>query len=121
MKLFLFIFVGVVLIASCSFNYVGGDFSPVNKITINLDSEAENFLKINTHVAMDYRAFKEIMKKSRGFISAFWCEGTVCEGKIKEETRASTRCVPLDVKEESGPCIACGNPAEHRWYFAQSY
>jgi len=44
-----------------------------------------------------------------------------CEKKIKEETKASTRCLPLDAKEESGNCVYCGSPAKHKWLFAQAY
>lgn len=93
----------------------------LDAIQANIFAEAERFLKENTHATTDYKTFKEVMKKSRGFISAPWCENAVCEAKIKEETKASTRCVPLDGREEDGSCIACNNPAKLRWYFAQSY
>lgn len=93
----------------------------LDTIQNNFLNEAETFLKDNTHTADDYKTFKNIMKESRGFISALWCEDTACEARIKEETRATTRCQPLDTPKETGSCIACGNPAYNRWYFAQSY
>ncbi len=61
------------------------------------------------------------MSSTRGFIRAFWCEDAACEAKIKEETKASIRCLPLSAKKENGTCIYCGKKAIHRWLFAQSY
>jgi prolyl-tRNA synthetase len=79
-----------------------------------------------THEVSSFDQFKEIMSSSRGFLKAFWCEDAACEKLIKEETKASTRCLPFiddkgNVQEENGVCIKCGNPATHRWLFAQSY
>lgn len=73
-----------------------------------------------------YDQFKKTMNDQRGFIKAFWCEDADCELKIKEETKASTRCLQFindkgDVLEESGACVRCTKPAIHRWLFAQSY
>lgn len=73
-----------------------------------------------------YDEFKEIMNNQRGFIKAFWCENSACEETIKNETKASTRCLPFvddqgNVAEESGVCVQCGKPATHKWLFAQSY
>lgn len=82
---------------------------------------AKEFLEENTHIIDAYEEFKEIMSTKRGFLKAFWCEDAACEKKIKEETKASTRCLPLDSKEENGVCIKCGKPAKHRWLFAQAY
>jgi prolyl-tRNA synthetase len=79
-----------------------------------------------THEVSTYQEFKDIMAGDRGFIKAFWCEQAECEKAIKDETKASTRCLPFtdnqgSVKEESGNCIKCGQPATHRWLFAQAY
>lgn len=73
-----------------------------------------------------YDDFKKIMTESRGFIRAFWCEDADCEAKIKEETKATTRCLPFTsqdgaVEEEQGTCVHCGKPALHKWLFAQAY
>ncbi len=87
----------------------------------NLLKEAEQFLANNTHTVDTYEAFKEIMRGPRGFISALWCEDTSCEARIKEETKATTRCRPFDLPEENGTCIGCGKQAVHRWYFGQAY
>ena len=82
---------------------------------------SKNFLEENTFEVKDYEDFKKIMKTTRGFIKAFWCENVECEKKIKEETKASTRCKPLNVKEKTGNCIYCDQPAKFIWYFAQAY
>jgi prolyl-tRNA synthetase len=82
---------------------------------------SKNFLKENTSTVKTYDEFKKIMKTKRGFIKAFWCEDPKCEKKIKEETKASTRCKLLDAKEENGVCIYCGRHAKFVWYFAQAY
>jgi len=79
-----------------------------------------------TFEVSSYDMFKEKMNTTKGFIKAFWCEDPVCEKFIKNETTASTRCLPFtnkqgDVAEEKGVCIYCQNPATHRWLFAQSY
>ncbi len=82
---------------------------------------AKRFLETNTHDASTYEAFKKIMSSTRGFIRALWCEERSCEAAIKEETKATTRCLPLDEKEVNGVCVHCGKPAKHRWIFAQAY
>lgn len=74
----------------------------------------------------DYEEFKKIMKEKRGFIKSFWCEDSECELAIKNETKASTRCLPFidsfgNVAEENGKCIKCGRESKHRWLFAQAY
>jgi prolyl-tRNA synthetase len=79
-----------------------------------------------THEAKNYDQFKQIMNSSRGFIKAHWCENPACEAAIKEETKASTRCLPFinekgEVAKKPGKCIYCGKPAEHEWLFAQAY
>lgn len=81
----------------------------------------KNFTEENTHSINSYKEFKEIMKTKRGFIKAMWCGNPDCEEKIKEETKASTRCLPLSVRKEVGKCIYCGKKAKYRWLFAQAY
>lgn len=83
--------------------------------------KSKQFTLENTRQADNYPQFKEIMNTSRGFIEAFWCEDAGCEAKIKEETKATTRCLPQDSIEISGSCIYCGKPSKHRWIFGQSY
>ena len=79
------------------------------------------FLKENTRSASSYEEFKDIMRTKKGYVKAFWCENKKCESQIKEETKATTRCLPIDSKEESGECIYCKSKSKHRWLFAQAY
>ncbi len=84
-------------------------------------NKTKKYLSDHTHVVDNYDEFKQIMKGDKGFVRAFWCGNAECEAKIKTETKASTRCLPLDAKEEKGACIYCGEPSTHRWHFAQAY
>ncbi len=93
----------------------------LDTIQKTLFAKAAKFLKENTHDVSSYEDFKKVMGSTRGFIRAFWCEDSGCEATIKEETKASTRCLPLDAKKENGMCVHCGKSATHRWLFAQSY
>jgi len=70
-----------------------------------------------------WEEFTKIMSSTRGFIRALWCEDAACEKTIKEKTKATTRCLPLDAEKgtKQGTCIHCGKPATHRWIFGQSY
>jgi prolyl-tRNA synthetase len=87
----------------------------------SLFASAKKFLTENTREANTKEEFQNIMNTTRGFIKAFWCEEKECEAKIKAETKATTRCLPLDAKEESGSCVYCGKPATYKWIFALSY
>jgi prolyl-tRNA synthetase len=87
----------------------------------HLYDEASAFLAEHTQRVGDYDEFKATLAEKRGFLSAFWCEDPACERSIKEETKATTRCLPLDGKEENGVCVYCGKPTRHRWLFAQAY
>ncbi|MBI4097956.1 MAG: hypothetical protein HY426_02850 [Candidatus Levybacteria bacterium] len=82
---------------------------------------ASRYLEENTHEVTTYEEFKEIMNMKRGFIKAFWCEDAECEKEIKDETKASTRILPLDAKQEIGACVHCGKKAKGRWLFGQAY
>jgi prolyl-tRNA synthetase len=62
-----------------------------------------------------------LLKEKGGFISAHWDGTPETEQKIKELTKATIRCIPLDRKKESGNCILTGNPSEGRVLFALAY
>jgi len=68
-----------------------------------------------------YDEFKKLLDEKGGFISAHW-DGTVeTEASIKEETKATIRCIPLDGKAENGKCIYSGKPSTQRVLFARAY
>ena len=67
----------------------------------------------------DYAELTEVVQN--GWAYSYWCESVECEAKVKEDTKATTRCIPLDQKEGSGKCIVCGKDAKHKVYFARAY
>lgn len=91
------------------------------EIQDNLFQKHKKFTLDNTHSVDSYDEFKKIMETTRGFIKALWCEDPECETKIKEETKATTRILPLNSQEEKGSCIYCKKTAKNRWLFAQAY
>lgn len=93
----------------------------LDDIQAGLYRAAQEFLKTHTTTVENYDAFKNQLTTDRGFISAWWCERVECEQKIKEETKATTRCLPRDAEEGSGQCVYCGQSASRRWLFGQSY
>jgi prolyl-tRNA synthetase len=80
---------------------------------------ALEFRKTHTADPKDYPEFKEAVEK--GFAYSFWCGNAQCEKSIKEETKATLRCLPLDQPEATGACIFCGQPAREKAYFAKAY
>ncbi|MAW95707.1 MAG: proline--tRNA ligase [Leeuwenhoekiella sp.] len=68
-----------------------------------------------------YDEFKDILENKTGFVSAFWDGTAETEEKIKNETKATIRCIPLHVKEEVGTCVYSGEPAKMRVLFAKAY
>lgn len=99
--------------------------STVTKILIDIQdsllAKHKKFTEDHTYTIDSYEEFKKIMETSRGFIRAHWCENHQCEANIKADTKATTRCLPLDAPEEKGTCIKCGAPSTHRWLFGLSY
>jgi prolyl-tRNA synthetase len=93
----------------------------LSQIQINLFATHKKFTQDHTFTVDTYDDFKKVMSTTRGFINAHWCEDVDCEAKIKLETKATTRCLPLDAKEEAGKCVCCGAPSSHRWLFGLSY
>jgi prolyl-tRNA synthetase len=88
-------------------------------IQASLFEKALVFRESNTHNPMDYKEFKEIVQN--GWANSWWCGRLECEEKIKEETRATTRCIPLAHEGGTGSCIYCGLPAKEKAFFARSY
>ena len=68
-----------------------------------------------------YEEFKELLETKGGFFAAHWDGTAETEAKIKEETKATIRCIPLDAKEESGVCMYYGKPSNKRVLFAKAY
>lgn len=84
-------------------------------------ARAKKKMEENTHDVHSWAEFEEVMKTGRGFVRAYWDETPETEAKIKELTKATTRCVPLDEGESDGLDVLSGQPAKRRWLFAQAY
>jgi len=82
--------------------------------------KAHDFRAQNIFSTDSYEEFKDIMKKG-GFVLAHWDGTSETEMKIKEETKATVRCIPLDSTKEKGKCIYSGKPSKQRVIFAIAY
>lgn len=69
----------------------------------------------------DFDEFKKILETKNGFISAHWDGSSETENKIKDMTKATIRCIPLDNKVENGRCVLTGRPSTQRVLFAKAY
>lgn len=85
----------------------------------NLLDKATQFRDQNTFEPKNYEEFKEIVNK--GWALTPWCGRAECEAKVKEDTKATTRCIPFDQESPVGKCIVCGEHAEERVIFARAY
>lgn len=87
----------------------------------NLFEKAKAFRTEHTYKVDTYEEFKERVKNCDGFILAHWDGTTETEEKIKEETKATVRCIPFDAPDEEGTCIYSGKPSHKRALFAIAY
>lgn len=87
----------------------------------NIYNKAEAFRADHITEANSYEEFKALLDGKAGFISAHWDGTSETEQKIKEETKATIRCIPLDNKLEEGVCIYSGKPSIQRVLFARAY
>lgn len=83
--------------------------------------KAVDFRTDNTHSADSWDEFKDLIENKGGFVHAHWDGTTETELKIKEETKATIRCIPFDGPEESGTCVFSGKPSNKRVIFAKAY
>ena len=93
----------------------------LEKIQENLFQRALEFREQNTRRAKNYEEFCEIMKKEGGFVMAHWNGSPEVEAKIKGDTKATIRCIPLDPDPVPGKCIVTGEPSEREVIFAVAY
>jgi prolyl-tRNA synthetase len=84
-------------------------------------NKALAFRNENIREANTWDEFVEILDAKAGFVSAHWDGTSETEDKIKEQTKATIRCIPLDNKQENGNCILTGNPSTQRVLFARAY
>ena len=93
----------------------------LEKIQENLFQRALEFREQNTRRAKNYEEFCEIMKKEGGFVMAHWNGSPEVEAKIKGDTKATIRCIPLDPEPVPGKCMVTGEPSEREVVFAVAY
>jgi prolyl-tRNA synthetase len=92
----------------------------LDTIQADMLAAATAFRDANIHEAQDYEELKGIV--AEGWAKTYWCGNPACEARIKEDTKASSRNIPLD-QGDGGPgiCIVCGEPAEEWGYWARAY
>lgn len=93
----------------------------LEEIQANIYNKAATFRAEHTTEANSYDELKELLDGKAGFISAHWDGTPETEQKIKEETKATIRCIPLNNKLEDGVCIYSGKPSKQRVLFARAY
>ncbi len=81
-----------------------------------LDFRAEKTTKVDS-----YDEFKQLLETTTGFFAAHWDGTAETEEQIKNETKATIRCIPFDAEEEEGVCMVTGKPSKRRVIFAKAY
>ena len=85
----------------------------------SLYDRALAFREAHTREVNDYDEFKAAVEQ--GFASAYWCGNSDCEAKIKEQTKATARCIPFAQPGDAGRCVLCGAESQERVIFARAY
>ncbi len=93
--------------------------STLVEIQAALLNRARDFRDAHTKEPKNYDEFKAAVET--GFASAFWCGREECEAKIKEETKATMRCIPLSQSDAAGTCILCGERSTEKGIFGRAY
>jgi prolyl-tRNA synthetase len=93
----------------------------LDQIQQNLYDRAFDFRENNTFRVDSWEEFKDVLDNKGGFISAHWDGTSETEEKIKEETKATIRVIPLNNPKETGRCVYSGKPSSERVIFARAY
>jgi prolyl-tRNA synthetase len=108
------------------------EFVPLNELNARVaelleEMQQDMFNKAYQHreskisVATTMDDFKRVLQENPGFIKAMWCGDEACEEKIKEETQATSRCIPFEQEKVADTCICCGKEAKEMVYWARAY
>jgi prolyl-tRNA synthetase len=84
-----------------------------------LFERALKFRQANTFEPGDYTELKQVLQD--GWAYVWWCQKPECEARIKEDTRATSRCIPLEQPGGNGKCVVCGEAASVKAYYARAY
>jgi prolyl-tRNA synthetase len=87
----------------------------------NLFDKAKQYRDTHITEVNSFNEFKQVLESKAGFIAAHWDGTEETEERIKEETKATIRCIPLDQKKEAGLCVYSGKPSTGRVLFAKAY
>ncbi|MBP5154779.1 MAG: proline--tRNA ligase, partial [Lachnospiraceae bacterium] len=87
----------------------------------DLYSRARAFMESHMYEAYDYESFKQTVAEKPGFVEAMWCGDVACELKIKEDTTATSRCMPFNQRRIAETCVCCGRPAKKLVYWGKAY
>ncbi|WP_238905907.1 proline--tRNA ligase [Clostridium sp. YIM B02506] len=90
-------------------------------IQINMLEKARKNRDEHTYVAKNIEELKGVVENTPGFVKAMWCGDRACEDKIKEETGATSRCIPFEQEKHSEECVCCGKKAEKMVYWGRAY
>jgi prolyl-tRNA synthetase len=93
----------------------------LDDIQANLFNRAKAYRDSHITEVNDFEEFKSVLESKGGFLSCHWDGTSETEEKIKEETKATIRCIPDDAKEETGACVYSGKPSTRRVIFAKAY
>lgn len=93
----------------------------LEQIQVNIYQKALDFRTTMTHKADSWEEFEKLLDEKGGFIAAHWDGSGETEQQIKEKTKATIRCIPLNNTEENGKCILTGKPSSQRVLFARAY
>ena len=90
-------------------------------IQSDMFARAKAHLEAHTSQAVTWDAFVDTINTKPGFVKAMWCGCQECEDKIKEETGATSRCMPFKQETLSDTCVCCGKPAKKMVYWGRAY
>lgn len=97
----------------------------VTNLLANMQKEmlekARAHREAHTYTATAMEEFAKIVKETPGFVKAMWCGDEACEIKVKEETGATSRCMPFEQEKIAETCICCGKPAKTMVYWGKAY
>lgn len=93
----------------------------MDEIQKNIFDKALQFREDHITQVETYEEFKNVLEEKGGFVSAHWDGTAATEDKIKNETKATIRCIPLNAEQEDGKCMVTGNPSTQRVLFAKAY
>lgn len=93
----------------------------LEKMHADMLARAKEHLESHISEARTYDEFKDAVANKPGFVKAMWCGELECEMKIKEDTTATSRCMPFEQEELAPTCVCCGKPAKKLVYWGKAY